>query len=128
MQRNQTQQLIQVTRAVQAVIDASWIPEALRGKAVFFSTNVIWQFIPSWDAKQCPVCGEFALGIPYLSGSQIRRIFPYLTIENEDTINANVHPNCRCQLLREGTEEPKEVVSKREAKEAFIKRGKQNEP
>jgi hypothetical protein len=31
-----------------------------------------------------------------------------------------VHPNCKCKLVREGTEEPKEVVTKKEAKRAFI--------
>lgn len=118
------QQIIQTIRAVKAVIDKSWIPEALQGKATFFSYDDIWQFIPSWDAKQCEECGEFALGIPFMSGAQLRASFPYLEIEDENTIAANVHHNCRCKLFREGTEEPKEVVSKEEAKEAFIKREK----
>jgi hypothetical protein len=112
-----------INKVVQNVIyanDKRWIPEELRGN-IYFSSNVIWQFIPSWDVKQCGECGEYALGIPFFSGAQIRSIFPYMEVKDENTINANVHPNCRCILSRDVSgEEP--VVSEEEAKEAFITR------
>lgn len=121
MATNQKKKLIQITRAVQAVIDASWIPQSLRGKATFFGQEDLWIFIPHWDVKLCEECAEFAAGVPFIPGRQLRGTFPYLEIQDADTIAANVHPNCRCELVREGTEEPKEVLSKEEAKQAFIK-------
>ena len=119
MLRNQ--KIILATQLVSAVIDKSWIPEELQGTR-FFSSEDIWVFIPSWDAKQCDECGEYALGIPFMAGSQLRSSFPYLDIVDENKINANVHPRCRCVLTREGTESPKEVLTQEEAKRAFIQR------
>jgi hypothetical protein len=118
--------LIAVTQAVQAVIDKSWIPEDLRGNR-YFSVEDLWVFIPDWtptktQAGPCEECGMFALGIPFIPGNQLRSSFPYLEIEDENTIAANVHPNCRCKLLREGTEQPKDVLSKEEVKRAFVER------
>jgi hypothetical protein len=106
---------------VQAVVDKSWIPSEVYDKwNRGFSSDVIWQFIPSWDAKQCEECGEYALGTPFFAGSQIRSAFPYLEVVDENTINAYVHPNCRCILSRDVSgEEP--VVSMKEAKQAFTK-------
>lgn len=117
---NQKQKAILATQVIQAVIDASWIPEALKGKARFFSVEDLWIFIPHYDEKLCPDCAAFALGIPFIPGNQLRSSFPYLEILDPDTIAAHVHPNCRCELVREGTETPKEVLSKEEAKKAFI--------
>jgi hypothetical protein len=121
MQRNQTRKVIRATQVVQAVIDKSWIPEDIYDKwASGFSVNVLWQFIPSWDSKDCRNCNEIALGVPFIAGNQLRSQFPYLEVRDENTINANVHPNCRCKLYREVEGEQMEVVSKEEAKQAFI--------
>lgn len=118
MKRNQ--QIIQVAKAVQAVIDRTWIPEDLKGSR-FFSVEDLWIFIPHYDDRLCGECAEFALGIPFIPGAQLRSSFPYMEILDENTIAANVHPNCRCELIREGTEEPKDVLAKEEAKLAFTK-------
>jgi hypothetical protein len=108
-----------MTRAVQAVIDRSWIPEDLRGNR-YFSMEDLWIYIPHYDEKLCEECGEFALGIPFIPGNQLRRSFPDMEIIDENTVRANVHPNCRCELIREGTETPKDILTKEEAKKAFI--------
>lgn len=118
MQSLQKKQLIQVVRATQAAIDASWIPEALRGNR-YFSREDLWIYIPHYDEKLCEECAEFAFGVPFISGRQLRRSFPYMEIIDENTIRAYVHPNCRCELIREGTESPKDVLSKEEAYKAF---------
>jgi hypothetical protein len=112
---------LKIALIAKAVIDKSWIPTELQGNR-FFGQEDIWNFIPSWDAKQCDECGEYALGIPFFSGAQIRSAFPYMEVEDENTIAANVHPNCRCKLYRVVEGEELEVVSKSEAKEAFVKR------
>ncbi len=90
--------LIEMVEAVIAV-EKTWKPKAYRDDVTFFSSQDIWTFIPSWQ-NTCEDCAEFATGIPILTGDQIRGMFPYLAIVDEDTIDANVHPNCRCQLVR----------------------------
>lgn len=114
------QKMLRAAMATRAVIDASWIPEELRGNR-FFSVEDIWTYVSEWGDTTCEACKEFALGVPFFPGNQLRSSFPWLEIEDENTIAANVHPNCKCKLLREGTEEPKSVLSKREAKLAFVK-------
>lgn len=118
MQSN-IQQIIKMAKIVQAVIDRSWIPEAYQGNR-YFSQADLWIYIPHYDVKLCEECGQFALGVPFISGRQLRSSFPDMEIVDENTINANVHPNCRCQLIREGTESPKDVLTKEEVKQAFI--------
>ena len=110
------------TQIVKAIIDKSWIPKVYESANVsFFSQEDIWVYFPEWDEKLCDECGEFAIGIPYFSGVQIRSAFPYMDIVGPDTIAVNVHPNCRCHLEREGSFSM-EVLSKNEAKKAFIER------
>lgn len=116
----QLQTLLKAVKRIQAA-DKRWIPEELTGTR-YFSVEDLWIYIPHYDVKLCDECAEFALGIPYIPGSQLRSTFPWLEIKDENTIAANVHPNCRCELVREGTETPKNVLSKEEAKQAFITR------
>ena len=93
--------LISLIQAVQQIQEKTWIPQAFNPDAVtFFSADDVWVFIPSWDAKQCDQCGDIALGVPEYTGDSLRSSFPYLEIADVDTINANVHPNCRCILIR----------------------------
>ena len=107
--------------AVRAIIDKSWIPEELSGNR-YFSSLDLWIFIPHYDEKLCESCAEFALGIPFIPGNQLRSSFSWLEIKDENTIAANVHLNCRCELIREGTESPKDVLTKEEAVKALVKR------
>lgn len=115
------QKILQAAMAARAVIDASWIPEELRGNR-YFSVSDLWIFIPHYDVKLCENCAEFALGVPFIPGNQLRSIFPWLEIKDENTIAANVHPNCRCELIREGFEQPKDVLTKEEVRAAFVER------
>jgi hypothetical protein len=34
------------------------------------------------------------------SGEELRLVFPYLEIVDQDLIYPKVHPNCRCALIR----------------------------
>ena len=97
-----TSSLLDVLDAVEAVqaVEKLWKPQVYRDDVTFFSSQDIWVFIPSWDAKQCDVCGEYALGTPEYTGDKLRSIFPYLEIDDDATIHAMVHPNCRCILIR----------------------------
>ena len=50
------------------------------------------------DDRTCRVCGPRD-GNEY-NGAYLRTGFPEHTIDNEDTVRVNQHPNCRCILLR----------------------------
>lgn len=89
--------LIQVARAVQAVIDKSWIPEELRGPSYFSSLDE-WQFLKSDSPNMCPVCEGYDLDL--YGGYDIRELFPYLGLQTENLIYPRVHPNCLCTLVR----------------------------
>lgn len=91
-----TDELIGVIEAIE-VYEKRWIPKGINN--TFFAETDYWLFVAVDDTKLCWVC--FALSIRgNYKGSEIRAKFPYLTILDEDTIMANVHPNCRCQLRR----------------------------
>lgn len=86
----------------------------------FFAQTDLWQYIPSWDAKQCDTCGEYALGVPFFSGDQIRGSFPNWEYSgDEDILYPVIHPNCRCELHRVIEGEEIEVLTDEESKEAF---------
>ena len=101
-QPTELQQLINAVEAALAVHEKTWKPMAFSDNVTFFSSQDVWVFIPSWDAKQCDACGEIALGVPEHTGDSLRGTFPYLEIRDADTIDALVHPNCRCILVRFG--------------------------
>ena len=67
--------------------------------ATFFSVHDVWLYVAVMDTRVCLVCrdheqtGEFR-------GNHLRATFPYLEIIDVGTIEANVHPNCRCYLTR----------------------------
>jgi len=52
------------------------------------------------DNRTCPACNEMDRVGKFI-GLHLRRYFPYLEIVDVDTIKANVHPNCRCYLVRQ---------------------------
>jgi len=64
----------------------------------FYGANDRWHFIAIVDDRTCTHCMDKD-GQEY-TGSYLRSFLPYHVIDNEDTIRANVHPNCRCILLR----------------------------
>jgi len=65
----------------------------------FFSRLDVWLYDARLDSKTCDLCRAYEdIGIFY--GHSIRGIFPYLEIQDMNTIAVNVHPNCRCYLTR----------------------------
>jgi len=74
------------------------VPDDLKSHS-FFGSMDFWRYIPVFDNRLCPKC-KALFEHHFFQGSHLRIVFPYLEIRDEDTINANVHPNCRCELWR----------------------------
>jgi len=90
--------LTEVVQAVRAVQEAKKrIPPDI--KKTFFSRFDVWIYNAVLDNKLCLKCLEFEK-TPRYFGDQLRVLFPYLEIVDENTIKANVHPRCRCFLTR----------------------------
>ena len=89
----------------------------------FFSVNDTWVYHAIFDTKLCILCQRKTVPFTY-SGLHLRAEFPYLEIETENRIGANVHmprdDNCRCYLQRDTPEspdiEPRRVKMKRKLK------------
>lgn len=90
--------LLQLVNAAKAVDSLRRKPEVYRTRT-FFSKFDLWRYVPVFDEKLCDRCREYAM-TQFFKGTELRKEFPYLTIRDEDTINAKVHPNCRCELWR----------------------------
>ena len=90
--------LINVVEAA-AVVDAlQRKPEEYKTQS-FFGELDLWKYIPVYDEKLCDKCAEYA-ATQYFWGPELRKNFKYLEIVDENTIDANVHINCRCFLAR----------------------------
>ena len=91
--------LLTLIRVVEAVSDArNRIPLKYRGIVTFFSEYDLWLFESERDQKVCVPCDVFDGGV--FQGTDLRTLFPYFEIVNENEIAANVHPNCRCKFTR----------------------------
>lgn len=95
-----SQEAVQAVQIVEAVTKAEsriFIATPL----TFFSINDQWLYVEISDDKLCHTCHANSLleGGVY-SGNHIRAFFPYLEIHDENTIEVNEHPNCRCVLTR----------------------------
>lgn len=90
------QNLVSAVRQIQSN-DKRWIPAEYLGPS-YFSINDEWLFETQETENVCPDCEEQNTETFY--GSEIRGFFPYLQIEDENTIYPSVHPNCRCRLIR----------------------------
>ena len=100
---------VRSTRAVIALGALKRIPEPREMYGLtYFSMKDIWLFetSPSEDPMPCELCRRHEDHGEY-HGHHLRLNFPYLEILDVGTIQANVHPNCRCYLIRL-TEEVKE--------------------
>ncbi|MCL2641960.1 MAG: hypothetical protein FWD52_00355 [Candidatus Bathyarchaeota archaeon] len=93
----QLSSLIGAIRLIQ-MGDKRWIPQQLRGYS-FFSKLDEWGFQSSEHQNMCITCEDFNGQV--FAGDELRRTFPYLTVESKNTISPNVHPNCKCTLQRE---------------------------
>jgi len=89
--------LVSIVRAVREATKR--IPKPQRSGVTYFSMWDTWLFQSVFDARRCDVCDAHEVVDVYY-GDQLRRWFPYLEILDENTIQANVHPNCRCYLVR----------------------------
>ena len=88
---------VPVIRAVQAVKAVQRVPTDAAHS--FFGMEDIWHYIPVWDVKLCDRCLRYARN-EYYVGRHLRAEMPYLEIMDANTIRANIHPNCRCFLIR----------------------------
>lgn len=94
-----TSEILEIIEAVEQ-FERKWIPDDLKKPGTtFFSPYDYWVFIEHDDGKLCNRCYMISLMGLFL-GSELRLMFPYLEIIDEDTIKANIHPNCRCILRR----------------------------
>ena len=89
----------EVARVVHAVGALQRIPQPQRRGVTYYSDRDIWLFQSVFDERRCDVCGMFE-DIEEINGGALRNMFPYHEILDENTIAANVHPNCRCYLVR----------------------------
>ena len=87
--------VVEVVKAVAAVKRK----DDLYRNISFFGKYDFWRYIPVFDKKLCEECRAH-WGTYYFKGNEIRATFPYLKIVDEDTIDVEVHPNCRCYLWR----------------------------
>lgn len=88
--------------AVRAVIEAmkripDWITLLYPG-LTFFSHYDHWYYITIGDVKTCDDCAPRDTRTYY--GDLLRLEFPWLEVEDANSIKPHVHPNCRCELLR----------------------------
>lgn len=84
--------------AVKVVDSLKRKPESLKVWS-FFGKYDLWKYDPVLDTKLCDECLGYATQF-YFWGIHLRTTFPYLEISDEDNIDVNVHPNCRCVLHR----------------------------
>ena len=72
----------------------------------YYSVHDVWVYQAVMDTRICPTC-SVAERIDEFNGNALRINFPHHKILDVNTIEANVHPNCRCYLIRKiGHEEP----------------------
>jgi hypothetical protein len=89
--------VVEVVEAIRS-FDASWIPPNIN--VTFFSEYDLWYYLDISDDRSCMACTE--LGGIIFHGNELRQAFPNLEITDADTIHPNVHPNCRCLMIRVG--------------------------
>jgi hypothetical protein len=93
-------QLVNAARTINALRNK---PEEFKAQS-FFGQFDYWIYLPIYDERLCEQCEAHARTL-YFRGTELRRMFPYLNYYDENTLKANVHPHCRCELLRVTTPE-----------------------
>jgi hypothetical protein len=73
------------------------VPDEYAGTS-FFSKLDLYQYIAITDDRTCKKCMTYDKMV--LPGDYIRAYYPDLVIIGQDQILPQVHPNCRCTLLR----------------------------
>ena len=74
-----------------------WIPSELKGVVTFFSAYDLWDY-SNLNYHTCKECISNAYGI--YQGNELRSLFPFLIVLDEDLISPDVHPNCSCAMHR----------------------------
>lgn len=83
--------------AVQAIDSLKRKPEYLKPITFFASTDE-WLYIESSHPNMCSECHSYNHDVYF--GSELRGLFPFLEIVDENTIYVHVHPHCECILTR----------------------------
>jgi hypothetical protein len=104
--------LLNAIKAVQ-IVSASLQrkPELYRTQS-FYGKLDFWRYVPEFDKKLCDRCRGY-WETYFFRGTELRSTFPYHKIKDEDTIDVEVHPNCRCFLYRVTIPSQYEKVYKR---------------
>ena len=90
--------MLKLIKAVQVVDSLQRKPELYKTQS-FFGELDLWDYVPYFDKKLCPACRAHA-HTEVFRGTHLRAKWPYLEIQDENTILPKEHPNCRCQLWR----------------------------
>ena len=90
--------IIQIVQAVQAVEARKLIPKDTPSAITYFSHSDSWIFTAVYDNVVCADCLMYEH--EEFWGDTLRGLFPYLEIQDLETILPKVHPNCRCRLER----------------------------
>lgn len=89
--------MLKAIQAVRMFQDKKWIPEHLK-ELSYFSQYDLWHYMAVSDERRCELC-DVNDGVD-MAGDVLRGKFEYLEIIDENMIYPNVHPNCRCMLIR----------------------------
>jgi hypothetical protein len=89
--------MLSAVKAVSALkrIDRTLFPLTI----TFYSELDQWDYDATLDSKVCSQCRYYE-EVGTFPGTSLRILFPDHEIIDIDTIQANVHPNCRCVLTR----------------------------
>ncbi len=93
-------QLISMVEAVEAVEDheaKQRIPDNLKDRT-FFGANDHWIYHTEDDDRVCSDCKMFDGAL--FTGEDLRRMLPDLDVVGGDMMMVNIHPSCRCFLVR----------------------------
>jgi len=78
-------------------VSYGWIPDELKGVVTFFSEYDLWDY-SNINYHTCQTCVGNSSTV--YQGDELRSLFPFLAILDEDTIYPEVHPNCTCVMRR----------------------------
>ena len=93
-----SQKFINIINALQIYQSAARaIPEEFKGPT-YFSMWDEWLYNTEESESVCEICQGHNFELIY--GNELRGIFPYWQIIDENTIYPSVYPNCRCRLTR----------------------------
>lgn len=91
----QPQQLVQLTQLVQKANKRINVATNL----TFYSRNDLWYyFTVNASDEPCDECSQHDNKL--FLGISLRSMFPWHTINDENIVKPNVHPNCRCFMVR----------------------------